>query len=109
MNDDSCVDRASLGDNIFGSYSHHETNPFEKAQKSTLLPGKEGAGKDDPHASFKSQSLFSNHARNLLAGEHARTEHGSQNFLDPFPPRRRDSIAASEMSMNTQENCQAME
>lgn len=41
MNDDSCVDRVSMGDNIFGSFSHHDTNPFEKAQKlSSLLPGK---------------------------------------------------------------------
>ena len=43
MNDDSCVDRVSMGDNIFGSFSHHDTNPFEKAQKlSSLLPGKQG-------------------------------------------------------------------
>lgn len=111
MNDDSCVDRASLGENIFGSFSHHDTNPFDKAQKSTLLPPKEGPGTDgiDQHASIKSQSLFSNHARHLLAGDHARTENGSQNFLEPIPVHRRNSIAPSELSMNTQENCQAME
>ena len=40
MNEDSCADRASLGDNIFGSFSHHDTNPFDKAIPVT----KEGPG-----------------------------------------------------------------
>ena len=111
MSEDSCVDRASLCDNIFGSFSHHDTNPFEKAPKGSLLPGKEGPGdrtsKDvnDGAASIKSQSLFSNHARGLLAGERARTELGSNFELNPM---RRNSFT-SEMSMNTQENCKALE
>ena len=84
MNEDSCVDRASLYEKIFGSFSHKDTNPFEKAPKGSLLPGKEGPGKgchskevNDGAASIKSQSLSSNHARGLLAGERARTELGS--------------------------------
>ena len=112
MNEDSCVDRASICDNIFGSFSHHDTNPFEKAPKGSLLPGREGPGDAavtdqsgkivDGNASIKSQSLFSNHAKGLLAGERARTELGSN-----FQPRR--NSFTSEMSMTTQENCKALE
>ena len=119
MNEDSCVDRASLCDNIFGSFSHHDTNPFEKAPKGSLLPGgKEGPGETQPskilndgNNSIKSQSLFSNHARNLLAGERARTELGSANLGEQYPGggMRRNSFTHSELSMNTQENCKALE
>lgn len=43
MNDESCVSRASLGDDIFGSISQeHRTNPVDNVQVNSLLLPKEG-------------------------------------------------------------------
>ena len=46
INDDSSVERASMGKDTFGSISHNDT-PLVKAPKlSSFLPEKEGTGGD---------------------------------------------------------------
>ena len=112
MQDDSVADRTSFSDHPFRTQSPNSANPFEKINKNNLLGGgatHEGPGRVADAAignnkiNNTSQSLFSNQGREvLLAGERALTEFGS-NF-----DARRESLT-SEFSMNTHQNCAALE